>query len=89
MEKHALESTNVGSTKEFCRLANAASQGPAMAKARTLLNLKRFETNLADHPDKELVNFIINGISQCVDIDYKGPQRSIVSDNWLSSVNNH
>ncbi len=60
-----------------------------MAKARTLLNLKRFEANLADHPDKELVNLIINGISQGVYIGYKGPQRSIVSDNWPSSVNNY
>ncbi len=60
-----------------------------MAKARTLVNLKCFEANLADHPDKELVNFIINGISQGVDIGYKGPQRSMVSDNWPSSVNNH
>ncbi len=89
MEKHAFESTNVGSAKEFCHLANAASQSPAMAKARTLLNLKPFEANLADHPDKELVNFIINGISQGVYIGYKGPQKSIVSDNWPSSVNNH
>ncbi len=49
-----------------------------MVKARTLVNLKTFEANLADHPDKELVNFIINGISQVVDIGCKGPQRSIV-----------
>ncbi len=89
LEKHALESTNVGSEKKFCHLANAASQSPAMAKARTLLNLKIFEANLADHPDKEPVNFIINGIYQGVDIGYKGPQRSIVSDNWPYSLNNH
>ncbi len=79
----------VGSAKEFCHLANAASQGPAMANARTPLNLKTIEANLADHPNKEQVNFIVNGISKGVDIDYKGPQRSLVSDNWPSSVNNH
>ncbi len=84
-----MESTNVGSAKEFCSLANAASQGPAMAKARTLRNLKCLEANLADHPDKELVNVNINGISQGVDIGYKGPPRSAVYDNWPSSVNNH
>ncbi len=43
------------------------------------------EKHALDHPDKELVNFIING----VDIGCKGPQRSIVSDNLPSSVNNH
>ncbi len=42
MEKHALESTNVGSGKNFCSLANVAFQGTAMAKAKTLLNLKIF-----------------------------------------------
>ncbi len=44
---------------------------------------------MEDHQDNELVKYIINGISQGVYICYNGPHRSIVSDNWPSSVNNH
>ena len=60
-----------------------------MAKARMPLDYSFFQANLVSHPDKEFVNFILTGISQGVDIGYKGPQRSLVSGNWPSSTKNH
>ncbi len=81
--KHSSENFSVGYVGGLCCLQSAATQGPAIARARYPLNYAYF-----DHPDCRFVDFILKGIRPGVDIGYQGPQRSSTSPNWPSSLTN-
>ncbi len=72
----------------LCHLPHAAAQGPAIARAMSPFNYAYFEKHLIDHPDHQFVDFIVKGIRQWVNICYQGPQRSLTSANWPSSLVN-
>ena len=55
-------------------------------RAKTPFIYKFWEDNLKNHPDLEFVNSVLDGIRHGVKIGYQGPQMSVQSDNWPSSM---
>lgn len=61
---------------------------PSGLTPRTPVNVRRLSVLLAEHPDKEFVQFVIHGLAEGFDIGYRGARRNIVSPNLPSAAAN-
>ncbi len=56
--KHTSENMSVGYVGGLCHLPSAATQGPAIARARSPLNYAYCEKHLIDQPERQFVDLI-------------------------------
>ena len=52
------------------------------------MNAEAFKEELRDHPDSELVYFVISGIEEGFSIGFEGPEESFVARN-MPSIEEH
>ena len=67
-------------------MTNHATGAAVTIRAKRILSVEGWENaGLRSHPDERFVDKIISGTTYGVNIKYKGPQVSHMSDNWKSA----